>query len=326
VVAKATPTAMKAERIELAKKVSVDDAVAVVFAACLRHWTANEAAALGGLDPEGVHEIRVALRRMRAALSDFREIIPAAQVAWMKRETKWLITSLGAARDWDVFISELLAPVEAAQPGDAGLGKLRMAAETERKKGYAGARRAIRSPRYAALLTRMRRWLSTKSWRQDNDGTRESLEEPAVKLAGRLLAKRHKAVRKLGRDFKKLSARERHQLRIALKKLRYTAEFFRSLYQKKREESYFRALAQLQSSLGHMNDIVVTEHLLRRLSADARRDRRIPEPLSTAARTVADWYTQGASSLEHQAEVDWREFRHCGGFWYQGGDRSGAHK
>ncbi len=309
------PAATKAERIELAKKLSVDDAVAVVFAACLRHWTANEATALSGLDPEGVHEMRVALRRMRAALSDFREIIPVAQVAWMKRETKWLITSLGTARDWDVFLSELLAPVEAARPGDAGLAKLRMAAETERKKGYTGSCRAIRSPRYAALLPRMRRWLSTKSWRQGSDRTRESLDEPAVKLAGRLLAKRHKTVRKLGRDFRKLSAPQRHQLRIALKKLRYTAEFFRSLYQKKRERAYFRALAQLQSSLGHMNDIVVAEHLLRRLSAAARHDRRIPERLSTAARTIADWYTQSASTSEHQAEANWREFCHCDAFW-----------
>ena len=314
VVAKPPPAAMKAERIELAKNASVDDAVAIVFAACLRHSTANEAAALSGLDPEGVHEMRVALRRMRAALSDFREIIPVAQVAWLKRETKWLITSLGTARDWDVFLSELLAPIEAARPGDAELAKLRMAAETERKKGYKGSRRAIRSPRYAALLTRMRRWLSTKSWRQGNDGTRKWLDEPAVELAGRLLTKRHKAVRKLGRDFRKLSARERHQLRIALKKLRYTAEFFRSLYQKKREKAYFRALAQLQNSLGRMNDIVVADHLLRRLSAAARRDRRIPERLSTAARTVAGWYTQSASSSEHQAEANWRDFCHCDAF------------
>ena len=274
-VGKAPPAATKAEQIELAKNASVDDAVAVVFAACLRHWTTNEAAALSGLDPEGVHEMRVALRRMRAALSDFREIIPAAQVAWLKRETKWLITSLGTARDWDVFLSELLAPVEAARPGDAGLAKLRMAAEAEREKGYAGARRAIRSPRYSTLLTRMRRWLSTKSWRQGSNGTRKSLDEPAVKLAGRLLTKRHKAVLKLGRDFKKLSAQERHQLRIALKKLRYTAEFFRSLYQKKREKAYFHALAQLQNSLGHMNDIVVADHLLKRLSA-ARHDQENP--------------------------------------------------
>ena len=121
-------------------------------------------------------------------------------------------------------------------------------------------------------------------------------------------------MRRLGHDFKKLSARERHQLRIALKKLRYTAEFFRSLYQKRHEKAYFHALAQLQSSLGHMNDIVVAEHLLRRLSA-ARHDRRIPERLSTAARTVADWYTQSASTSEHQAEANWREFCHCDAFW-----------
>src|SRR5579864_5942513 len=163
VVGKAPPAVTKAA-IEFAKNASVDDAVAVVFAACLRHWTTNEAAALSGLDPEGVHEMRVALRRTRAALSDFREIIPAAQVAWLKRETKWLITSLGSARDWDVFLSELLAPVEVARPGDTGLAKLRMAAEAEREKGYTKARRAIGSPRYSALLARMGQWLSTKSW------------------------------------------------------------------------------------------------------------------------------------------------------------------
>jgi CHAD domain-containing protein len=111
--------------VKLAKNASVDKAVAVVFAACLKHWTANEAAALSGLDPEGIHEMRVALRRMRSALADFREIIPVAQVVWLKRETKWLITSLGVARDWDVFLSELLAPVEAARPKDTGLAELR---------------------------------------------------------------------------------------------------------------------------------------------------------------------------------------------------------
>jgi inorganic triphosphatase YgiF len=79
------PAATKAKRVELAKHASVDDAVAVIFAACLEHWTANEAAALSGIDAEGVHEMRVALRRMRAAISDFRKIIPVTQVSWLKR-------------------------------------------------------------------------------------------------------------------------------------------------------------------------------------------------------------------------------------------------
>ena len=91
---------------------------------------------------------------------------------------------------------------------------------------------------------------------------------------------------KLGRDFETLSAEERHQLRMALKKRRYTADFFRSLYRKKREKRYFQAMAQLQDSLGHMNDIVMTNHLLDRLSV-ARDRQRASDRLSAAAGIVA---------------------------------------
>ena len=105
--------------------------------------------------------------------------------------------------------------------------------------GYAEARRAIGSPRYAELVARMQGWLSEKGWHQGSNGRKKSLDGSAAKLAARLLAKRHKAVLKLGRDFEQLSPQERHRLRIALKKLRYTAEFFRSLYQNKREQFIF---------------------------------------------------------------------------------------
>jgi CHAD domain-containing protein len=67
---------------------------------------ANEAPALSGLDTEKIHQMCVALRRMRSAIADFQEIIPATQVARLKRETKWLLASLGSARDWDVFLSD----------------------------------------------------------------------------------------------------------------------------------------------------------------------------------------------------------------------------
>jgi triphosphatase len=312
-VAKDPPISTKAARLEFGKKARVEDAVALVLASCLKHLRANEAVALEGADPEGIHEMRVALRRMRAALSDFRKSIPAAQVAWLKRESKWLITNLSTARDWDVFLYELLAPVEAARPGDLGLAELRAAAEVEREKGYARARSAILSPRYSSLLARMGRWLSAKRWRQGRN-RRKSLEEPARKLATRLLAKRHKAVLKLGYNFKKLSAEERHQLRIALKKLRYTADFFRSLYRKQREKRYFHALAQLQHSLGKMNDIVMANHLFEHLSA-AREDQTASDLLSTGVGIVAGWHTHNASSSEHEAEANWREFSICHAFW-----------
>jgi CHAD domain-containing protein len=293
---------------------TVDNAVALIFTECLKHWTSNEAVALQGADPEGIHEMRVGLRRMRSALSDFRAIIPAPQQAWLKRETKWLITSLGAARDWDVFLAELLEPVEAARPQDRGLRELRTAARAERKRGYATTRFAIRCFRHSRFLAQMRDWLSAKRWRQSRQKDQRSLDEPIHKLARQVLRKRHDAALRRGRDFSKLSAEQRHQLRIALKKLRYTADFFRSLYLKKHAKPYFRALAQMQNRLGHMNDVVVAEHLLERMTSVHQRG-RVFEYLLTAAGTVIGWHARGASAAAQEAEENWRKFRNVGCFW-----------
>jgi CHAD domain-containing protein len=289
---------------------TVDGAVALIFTECLKHWTTNEAVALKSADPEGIHEMRVGLRRMRSALSDFRTIIPAPQLAWMKRETKWLITSLSAARDWDVFLAELLEPVEAARPRDRGLEELRTAARAERTRGYATTRIAIRCLRHSQFLAQMRDWLSAKRWRQKQG----SLDEPIQKLARRVLRKRHDAALKLGRDFSKLSAEQRHQLRIALKKLRYTADFFRSLYPKKQAKPYFRALARMQNCLGHLNDVVVAEHLLERMTS-AHQRQRVFAHLLTAAGTVIGWHARGASAAAQEAEENWCKFREVGCFW-----------
>ena len=128
----------------------------------------------------------------------------------------------------------------------------------------------------------MRDWLSAKRWRRPRPKDPRPLDEPIQELARRVLRKRHDAALKLGRGFSGLSAEQRHQLRIALKKLRYTADFFRSLYSKKQAKPYFRALAEMQDCLGHMNDVVVAEHLLERMTG-ARQRQRVFAQLPTAA-------------------------------------------
>jgi triphosphatase len=310
IVSKKLSVAAKAERVEIPKKASVGEAADIVFAACLRHWTLNEAAVAGAPDPDGVHELRVASRRMRAALSAFHQIISASRFSWLKREINWFTGSLGMARDWDVFLAELLLPVEAARPGDAGLAKLRASAIAARKEGYAAAQQAIRSQRYSTLFERMRQFLSPGSWRLDSNEARECFDDSAVKLASRSLTKRRKAVLTHGHDFKRLLPPARHQLRIALKKLRYTVEFFSSLYSGKREEFYFHSLTHLQDSLGKMNDIVVAEHLLKHLSANNNDDR-----LLIASGMVTGWHMHGAISWEDQAEETWADFCRCHKFW-----------
>src|SRR3546814_10017263 len=115
---------------------TADDALAAVLGACLRHWSANEAAAIDGSDPEGVHQMRVGLRRFRSALTVFGDLLPAAQLAWLQEEAKWALNALGSARDWDVFLADLLAPLEAARPGDADLAALRGAARDRQAQAY----------------------------------------------------------------------------------------------------------------------------------------------------------------------------------------------
>src|SRR3546814_14860886 len=113
---------------------TADDALAAVLGACLRHWSANEAAAIDGSDPEGVHQMRVGLRRFRSALTVFGDLLPAAQLAWLQEEAKWALNALGSARDWDVFLADLRAPLEAARPGVADLAALRGAARSRARR------------------------------------------------------------------------------------------------------------------------------------------------------------------------------------------------
>jgi hypothetical protein len=66
--------------------------------------------------------------------------------------------------------------------------------------------------------------------------------------------------------------------------------------------------------MGHMNDLVVADHLLERLFA-ARKDQRISDHLSTAVGIVAGWHTHSASISENEAEANWRAFCRCDVFW-----------
>src|SRR3546814_4235956 len=124
---------------------------------------------------------------------------------------------------------------------------------------------ALASPRYTRFLLRLGGWLEDRGWRPEatREAAREmALAQPLVALADALLAKRHRQALKRGRGFAKLPTAERHQLRIAVKKLRYTTEFFRGLYPPKRSKGYLAALRDLQESLGHLNDVAGAEHLL----------------------------------------------------------------
>ncbi len=313
-LAKGEPPAwQKAESVELAPRATVDAALGKILRACVQHWCANEAAALDGRDPEGVHQVRVGLRRLRSALSVFRHVIVPERRAWLCEEAKRVLTGLGPARDWDVFLMESLAPALRARPDDRSLAALRATAEAARAEGYATVRATLADPSYTRFLLQLGRWIEAGGWRED--ATPEAaawLDRPVVAFADRLLAKRHRKALKLGRKFAGLAPAERHRLRIALKKLRYATEFFHALYRKKRAQPYLATLKELQDTLGHLNDAAVAERLVNDLSERAGAER---SALATGSGLVLGWLARGVSEIEPEVLEAWRAFAARKPFW-----------
>ncbi|MDR6769739.1 MULTISPECIES: CYTH and CHAD domain-containing protein [Azospirillum] len=317
----ATEKALKAEKLLLDPETTVEGAVARIVRACLAHMVANEAVTLAGDDPEGVHQMRVALRRLRSAIALFRPFIPAAQYLWLVGEIKWLAGSLGPARDWDVFGEELLAPVRDAFHKADGHGRsavedldtLAAAAEAKRLRAYEGVREAIRSDRYTAFLLGVGGWVEKRGWR-DQPVSEDSVRlfQPVIGLADHLLNKRHKKAKRAGHGFAHLPVAQRHQLRIALKKLRYAVEFFRSLYDDKPVRRYIQQLAAFQDALGHLNDVATATRLLHELHDDGSRSAP-GEP--RAAGIVIGWHARGVADTEAALVALWHDFLDTKHFW-----------
>ena len=301
----------KAPTLALVPGISVDEALGVIFRACAGHCAANHDAVLDRSDPEGVHQFRVALRRLGSALVVFRSVLPAEDAAWLEREAKRLIGVLGPARDWDVFITETLAAVRAARPDDDTLARLAEAAEAERARAYERAE-VLRAPEYTAFLLRFGRWIETAGWRGNAD--RAALERPLAALAARLLDKRHGRVLKRGRGFEQLSDEHLHRLRITLKKLRYASEFFAAQFPDGRPRPYIKALRRLQDDLGRLNDAAVAERRLGEV-LDAHRDSADLAAMSAGAGQVIGWHARAREEARARINEEWCACAAAAPYW-----------
>jgi len=293
----------KAVGADLTPAMTTDEAIARVFGDCLSHWLANHAAVLEGLDIEGLHQLRVALRRLRSAVTLFKEILPPDDAAWLQEGAKALLGGLGPARDWDVFQEELLTPVVAAQPGEPSLGSLQVAVEAERRSAQSRAKATLTSPAYGAFALRLAAWLEARGWHHAGVG---ALEMPLIELADRLIARNHKKALKQGRRFETLPEDDLHRLRITLKKLRYTTEFFASLYPKAKTRSYLKDMRRLQDDLGHLNDVAVAHSRLDELCKGKSGEEAAT--LMQASGLVLGWYAHALAKVRPEIAADWHAF------------------
>ena len=301
----------RADTAQLDAGMTVSDAFATIVHAVLAHLQANESGLRSGTDSEYLHQMRVAVRRLRSAFAVFSPVLPPAAVEPFLAEMKWLSGTLGPARDWDVFVETSLPPVRAAYARHKGLDAC--AAEFERLRRFARqkAKRAVASARYQRLVLKLAAWLAHEGWRSEPDpALHGALMRPVRDYAEDVLEARYARVRKRGRKLAGRSASELHRLRIAVKKLRYAAHFFSTLYARAEADDLLDRLARLQDTLGAINDAATVQRLL-----DAAHPAPASHAVAEARGILLGWSRGRANALERELRRTWKSFRSGGTFW-----------
>ena len=296
--------AVKAQGLSLKSGMTAREAFEAAARSCLTQICANEPVVLAGNNLEGVHQMRVGVRRLRALVSAFRPILLPDAAEYLREELRWLQQSLGPAREWDVFIDETLAPLTVRQdPPIPGLDRLVEAAKAMQAEAYKTARAALGEQRYTEMLLRLDLWLEDGGWALETPakaGGAAPCDQRIDRFARQVLDKRDKRLRKLSKRQDDLTEAEMHGIRLLAKKKRYCLEFFGSLYPRRAVRAALASLKFIQDSLGTYNDALVGGRLLTELETEA-------EPKAAAEMTQAIWAVRGWRAAHMDADI--RNFR-----------------
>jgi triphosphatase len=320
--AKDDPGPVKGEPIGLTQDATWATAFRIIARACLFQIAANEHS-VRRRDAEGIHQMRIGVRRLRTAISLFKNMLADAQTKAMKVELKWLTGELGPARELDVFIKRV---VERVKGGNTHGPKLDAVAEDFRKRREQAldrAAEAVASPRFRRLILDAAAWIAIGEWTQNNSELMRCLHErPVANAAAEELSRRQKKIRKQGSDFGELDPQRLHKLRIRGKKLRYAAEFFAGVFPSKksarRRNKFIVKVKAMQDALGEINDIWVHEGLAREMiqsGARERKQRRRRVGNAFVAGRLAGHEDERFASTIKEAERAYAAFGEASWFW-----------
>jgi CHAD domain-containing protein len=251
---------------------------------------ANARGAALGRDPECLHQLRVGIRRLRSTLRAFRELLRRRRASRFDRGLRRTLRSLGAARDWDVFLGSRFAPV------------LRRMARRRRALEQQSVRRILAGTRFKSVTRDVAAWSRSNPWRAASDA-REALAAFGARALQRLYAALCR--RAAGIDW--ADAERRHRVRIRLKRLRYGCECFAAAYPQDAAEPLLHRLRELQHLLGELNDIQVQRRLLDELAQEAG--------MAPAAERARQELEAGDRRLIRDAGKVWSKFEAVRPYW-----------
>lgn len=242
----------KAEKLKLERETMLPQAFQQIAGSCVRQFRLNESL-IAWNNPSALHQARVGLRRLRSAISTFRQILADDRLAPIQEDLRWLSGVLGRARNLDVLVLRAEHYLF-AEP-----------LRTVAKAAYADVATALASQRARILLLDLAQWLAVGSWLNSPE-TSIARRDPTRDFAITQLERYRRRIKKNADNLVRLDDPGRHRIRKDAKKLRYCAGFFQSLFdenkQVRRYKRFIGALDRLLAELGTLNDVATGASLL----------------------------------------------------------------
>jgi CHAD domain-containing protein len=221
---------------------------------CVAKVRLHHSSACAG-DAEAVHQIRVAMTRLRAAVSFFAPITVDAEWQRLKKEIAWLNGPLGAARDSDVIVEYASRERYRAWAQRVIGGDI----DARQARDHRRMVRCLRSQRFHDLIEAMSGWIGGGSWlRRWERRLRNKPAKPLKAYSERELNRWHQRLIRKGRKLKTLDASARHRLRIRAKRFRYMLEALTGIVPVLDHGPFrhvLRPAKRLQRALGDLRDL-----------------------------------------------------------------------
>ena len=301
----------KSEPVSLSADQTAGDAFLTIARSCARQVLANLEATLQSDDPEGPHQLRIGLRRLRGALRAHRNLLDRKFASGLDRSAQALARLVGNLRDIDVLIDEFVRPYAAGHE-NAATKALLDSLFIHRDKTREAVRDGILSGRYSELQLDMIGFLEGDgSDRSKSSDAAKDWEQSVIELACDSLDRSWGKVANYGHEIDKLSVAERHEMRKALKNHRYTVEYYSSLFSTKAVRRHVERLRRLQSDFGYLNDVAMV-HKIRNIYESG------PKPQGDVLWAIG--HLQGlhdarAESAWLAAKTDWGKLDSDARFW-----------
>ena len=306
----AIPT-RRAKPEEMTSGTPLDKAITIVLTDCLQHYLDYLHPFREERSPHSVHQMRVGLRRLRAALKIFSKSFPETGFRMFADRARDLATGLGDARDCDAFYQLAFGEALAHRYRPADADVLKSGLDRFRSESYAKAAEIIESEANLTFILDLQAFVLQRAWRIDGtDAHFATLSQPTENYARDTLNLLMQRARKRGKDLLQKSDEERHEFRIALKNLRYNAALFGGLFgSAKTRKSWLTDLSELQEILGLQNDLANAQIMLERIKPFASGE------FTGSAGFVIGWHAYQSAEADKRLEKTWKQLKTHKIFW-----------